>query len=172
MQLRDKAAELQQKIADLQPLTDEQLQQRIEAGADAQQLIELEARNAIALRVANIELKSVTDKINAAHKAELGKQIAANKQLREKVKDDAAATLKSMVSAIDTLESELAAFDALSEEAATLAHQINRASREAGQPEPIRNDHLTSPVFHALLQRCCGALEKRRSTIYKELVEV
>ncbi|CAM5208086.1 hypothetical protein [Alishewanella longhuensis] len=172
MQLQQRAVELENKILQLQPLTDEQLQQQIDAGADAQQLIEQEARNTIALRLAKLELKSVNDKLNAERKAEAGKQIASGKQQREKIKADAVESLKRMIKAMDALESELAVFDGLSEQAATLAHHINRLSRESAQPEPIRNDHLTSPLFHALLQRCHGALERRRSTIYKELIEV
>ena len=172
MTLQQKEAQLLAKIDALQPLSDSQLQAFIESGQSADSLIENETRNATALRVATIELKSVREKMQAERISELVQQITTCTDQREKVKAQAVESLKRLKATVDALEAELAVFDGHSDEAARLANLINRYSRESGKRELIRNDALTSPLFFGLLQRCHAALEPRRNSNFKETIYV
>lgn len=171
MTLEQQIEQLQQQILVLQPLTDAQIQQRIESGANGAELVEQEHKNALALRVATIELNSLQSKQAKSQQDAAKKDMAKHQEQRQSHIAGASVALGRALKSIDALEQALAEFDAWSDKAASVAHDINSAAKRAGLPDQIQNHELSSDEFHKMMQRCHAALEKRRFTVYKTIIQ-
>lgn len=161
---------LEQQVEKLQPLTDDQIDECLAKGDDAQKIVEQEQSKQVQLKVAQVQLNRLRTEYREQRQTNARREVAELRDKRDKVKASASASLKAMVQAVDNLEAALSAFDEQSQQAATLGADMNRTAKIAGLPDPLRDTELTSLTFSQLHDRCDQLLKKRRNTQFREAI--
>lgn len=166
--MQNEIEKLELEMQSLQPLSDDAIQQRLEAGEDAESIIDQEQKNATRLRVVSLQLTNLRNKQREAAQATAKAELVELRTERDKVKDEAKKALQRMLSAVTDLEIALVQFDEQSQEAANYAAKMNRVAKLGGLPEAVRDGELTSPLFSKLQDRCESLFNGRRNTQFKE----
>lgn len=168
--MQDKIEALENEIQALQPLTDDQIQARIEAGEDAEGIINQEQANATRLRVVSVQLRALQKQQHEQQLTEARKLLTELSNKHSAVKKKAEQVLIKAVKAVDALETALAEFSACSKDAGGLVVEMSSVSRRNNLNAAFPQQDLGAPVFSKLQDRCQQMLQPYRSCVLKDPV--
>ena len=124
--------EIKTQLEQLQPLTDQQIQAKVDAGADAGELLAEEAAKEPQRRALQFQLNTLEKKAAEARRLEAQKALAKLHSQMEKVEGHAAEQVAAAWDAVKALGNALEAFRRESDEHARLSRNAQQQARQAG----------------------------------------
>lgn len=124
--------DIKQQLAALAPLSDAAIQAQVDAGADASELLAVEAEKETQRRALQFQLNSLEKKQAESEQLQAKKELDALEKQREKAKAQAQAAINRLPEVVELLRKAMAEFQVAAGDYAALSQDAHRASRKAG----------------------------------------